>query len=112
MIQQLAEAVAALLKLRKEEPAQVEQAIAEVCERLLGVSLKLLDTFDVPSVAELLREKHKLHALAELWEQRGRARAERGDVIGSRLDLERVLELLKKTAGPSEHIARLERELA
>jgi hypothetical protein len=72
LIKQLAEALGAILKARKKNDlVEAQRLIRKTSEELLGIEYETLTRYDAKSVAQLLIQPEKIHALARLLKAEG-----------------------------------------
>lgn len=121
LIEQVAEALAALLKLRQERKHGAALAlIHDSSLSLLSMEYTVLTSMDALSVAQLLGHPEKIKVLAELVTQEAEVRKACGEEAGATALLERALALrhaarsLQQQADPAgdEAIRALEARLA
>lgn len=94
LIEQLAEALAALLALRRDRKHEAAQAlIRESSLSLLGMEYSVLTSMDARSVAQLLGHPEKIKALAGLIAEEAELLRQRGDEAGALARFERALAL-------------------
>jgi len=120
MIEQLADALAAIVKARKEQKHEQSLAlIRDASLSVLGMDYSALTMVDAASSAELLGHSQKVKALAKLVTEEAEVIAARGEPLRSTGKLEHALALLyeaqKLQKGPDpdceEQIRALEERL-
>jgi hypothetical protein len=95
LIEQLADALAVLLKKRRaKEHAEVRGLVGDSCRELLGMDYAVLTAVDARSAAELLGHPMRVRALAQLVHEDAFALAALGDAAGAdaRMELASALE--------------------
>lgn len=90
-LQQLADAVARVLRLRRERKLdEARAALGETYEDLFGLAPEVLDALDVPSAALLLGAAERVRAWAELLDVGADLAADAGDPAGAQRLRERA----------------------
>ncbi len=84
MVEQLAEALAALLGKRKaKQHAEVRGLVGDTCRDLLGMEYGVLTAVDAHSAAQLLGHPVRVRALAQLVQEDALALEGLGDAAGA-----------------------------
>lgn len=97
MIQQFAEAIARLLKLRQEQKYdQAIVAVKEGCLTLLGMEYGVLTSVDAGSAAQLLSHPEKIKVLAKLEEEEAELLRLKGNASAATDKLHHALALLNE----------------
>lgn len=112
MIAQLARALATLLGARTRPPEVIEETVADVTRRLLGLEYRVLLSADPGSTARLLGEALRIEVLARLVEEEAELLASTDPALSqSRLEYAlTLLELAADRPGPHHPEAEVRRE--
>jgi hypothetical protein len=84
LVEQLADALAALLKKRRaKEHAEVRGLVGDACRELLGMEYGVLTAVDAHSAAQLLGHPTRVRALAQLVQEDALGLEGLGDATGA-----------------------------
>jgi len=112
MIAQLARALATLLGARAKPPEVIEETVADVARRLLGLEYRVLLSADPASTARLLGEALRIEVLARLVEEEAGLLADDAPALAAdrRAYALALLELAATLPGPHHPEAAKRRE--